>query len=303
MPLANHTVVLGLDGLGMRVVRLLKDLHRPVIGVNETEIDPDALPGIPVIYGNLREALRRANCGRATSVVALTEDDVTNLELALMAGRMNPGCHLVIRTDDPEFGRNVSALVPRAQAMSVYTLAAEAFTTAALGERVISLLRIRHRTILVTEYEVEAGDMLAGRLLADVEFGYGVVPILHQRRPDKPADFFPSDDVRLQPGDRLVVLASRDGLQNVEHGTEAERTCLVQVQRARAVDSAFEGARVMARVTGCELGLARAVMGDLPATLSVPLYRPQAARLVRELNRISIDSEIVPLRADSASSM
>lgn len=140
VPAGNHTVVLGLDRLGKRVAGLLKDLQRPVVGVSEHEVDPDALSGIPIVFGNLRDALQRANCAQAASVVVLTDDDVTNLELALMAGRMNAGCHLIIRTDDPKFGRNISALVPRAHGMSVFTMAAEAFAAAALGERVISLL-------------------------------------------------------------------------------------------------------------------------------------------------------------------
>ena len=36
-------------------------------------------------------------------------------------------------------------------------------------------------TILVTEYRIEAEDSLHGLLLADVAYGYGVIPIIYQQ--------------------------------------------------------------------------------------------------------------------------
>jgi Trk K+ transport system NAD-binding subunit len=303
IPGANHVVILGLGRLGRCVASMLRDLQHPVACADENELEPDTLPDIPVVTGCLRQAIRKTNCARASSVVVLTEDDVTNLELALLAAQMNENCNLVVRTDDPEFGDSVSTLAPRAHTMSTYALSAEAFAAAALGEKVLGLIRIRHQTVLVSEYKVETGDTLDHKLLGEVTGGYGLVAIMHQRQPNERVTFFPSDDIRLEAGDRLVVLATIEGLRRVEHGAAEERTHLVRVLNVLSQESAFEGARVIARATGCELGTARALMSHLPGILETTLYTHQAERLVFELGSVSVGAEVVRIPSGDAHSV
>jgi hypothetical protein len=47
----------------------------------------------------------------------------------------------------------------------------------------------------------------------------------------------------------------------------------------------IEGGSTIARIAGCEVVQARELMEKLPVTLTTPLYKPQAQRLIRELNR------------------
>jgi Trk K+ transport system NAD-binding subunit len=293
VPRANHTVVIGLGPLGLRVAEMLKSLNRTVVGVGEGEIDSGLLPGIPVIMGDPRQSLQRVNCETAASVMVLTDDDVGNLELALMASQLNRNCNLVIRSDDADFACNVKSLAPHMKALSVYALSAEAFAAAALGEKVLSLLRIGSQTVLATEYTVEAGDTLEGRLIVEATCGYGLVAILYQCSPSEQPAFFPSDDLRLEVGSRLVVLATMEGLQNVEHGIMNPRTIQVRILKAVSQAEAFEGARTLARVTGCKLNAAREMMNNLPGTLPLGLFRTQAERLVHELRLAGLDAEVV----------
>jgi hypothetical protein len=158
---------------------------------------------------------------------------------------------------------------------------------------VLSLLRIGHQTVVAVEYAVEAGDRLEGKLIADATYGYGLVAILYQRNPSVKAQFFPSEDIRLEVGSRLVVLATMGGLQNVEHGESAERDFRVRILRAGSHDAEFEGARIIARVTGCELGAARGQLSHPPATLGLGLFRQQASRLVRELRVAGVEAEVL----------
>src|SRR5262249_25541127 len=159
--------------------------------------------------------------------------------------------------------------------MSIYALAAEAFAAGALGENVLNLLRIGHETVLTTEFMLEAGDTFAGRLLAEATFGYGLVAILYQRKPSEMAEFFPPEDIRLEAGARLVVLATIGGLQNAEHGVTADKSHQVRILSVLSQEARFEGARTISRVTGCGLGVASALFGGLPATLSQALYQHQ----------------------------
>jgi hypothetical protein len=174
----------------------------------------------------------------------------------------------------------------------VHDLAAEAFAAAALGKRILSVMRLDGQTTLVSDYLVETGDTLEGRLLADLLYGYGVVPLLHENRGQDA--FLPPDRVRLAAGDRLVVLATVDGLQRVELGTPRERAWSVLIERTLAQDGVFEGAMTVARVTGCEVEAARHAMEGLPATIPAPLYKQQARRLVRELSRVRVEARLVP---------
>src|SRR5262249_11786017 len=157
---------------------------------SDTELDPSVLPKIPVITGDPRESLGKANTATASSVLALTDDDVANLELALMAAQINEDCRLVVRTDEAEFGRSVMSLAPHTHAMSIHALSAEAFAAGALGENVLNLLRIGHETILTTEFFVQHGDTLEGHLLGDATCGYGLAAVAFQRSSSEPVEFF-----------------------------------------------------------------------------------------------------------------
>jgi Trk K+ transport system NAD-binding subunit len=297
IPEEEHVVVVGMGPLGRRVTQLLHELKRPVVGVSAEELDPGLLPDIPVITGEPRESLKKANYGTAASLVAATDDDVANLELALLTAQASADCRLVIRTDDAEFGRNVTSLSPNTLAMSVYSLSAEAFAAAALGEKVLSLLRIGTETVLAVEFTVESGDTLDGRLLWDVTCGYGLVAILYQRSLSAESEFFPNEDVRLEPGNRLVVLATMAGLQQTEHGVTAARECQVRILRAVSDPAVFEGARTISRVTGCPLATAHRLMRALPNTMEQGLFRHQAARLIRELHAAGVTAEVLEVPA------
>jgi Trk K+ transport system NAD-binding subunit len=294
IPRSRHVVVIGMGPLGRRVAGLLMDLDQPVVAVSDADVDYSVLPKIPVIKGNPRESLGKANGATAASVMALTDDDVSNLELALMSAQINRNCRLVVRTDDAEFGDSVMSLAPHTHALSVYALSAEAFAAGALGENVLSLLRIGRETILTTEFRVEAGDTLEGRLLGDATCGYGLAAIAFQRGNSEPVKFFPPEDIRLEAGNRLVVLAKIGGLQNAEHGVTAERTHQVRVLKAVTEEAAFEGARIISRITGCNLGTAGALFRELPAIVPKVLFLHQSRRVARELGLIGVKAEVLP---------
>jgi Trk K+ transport system NAD-binding subunit len=295
IPRGKHVVVIGMGPLGRRVTDLLANLNQPVVGVATSGLEPDAGLRIPVLTGDTVNCLKKANCAAASSVMALTDDDVANLELALLAAQLNENCRLVVRTDDTEFGRNMMSVASHTHAMSVYALSAEAFAAGALGENVLNLFRVGHETVLTTEFMVTAGDTLDGRLITEVTCGYGLVAILFQRRPSEKAEFFPPEDIRLEPGNRLVVLATIGGLQNAEHGVVADRTHKVRLLSVLSNQVRFEGGRVISRITGCNLGAANALFADLPATIPQALFLHQAQRLVRDLTVTGVEAEIMPV--------
>ncbi|MEO1094518.1 MAG: NAD-binding protein [Cyanobacteria bacterium J06638_28] len=294
VPEKGHVVVISLGRVGRRVVQMLQDLAQPVVGITSQNLEPDVLPQMPLLMGRISDALGNANLATAKSVVAVSDDEIQNLELGLMAYRFNSHSRLIIRTYDQLFTDRVAHLFPYAQVLCASALSAEAFAGAAFGENVIGLFRLYHQTVLVTQYQVEAEDTLHNLLLADIAYGYGVVPIWYQGRTDKPK-VMPSDDTLLNAGDRLVVLSTMRGLRRIEQGDRAPKQRLVRVLNAQSADAIFEGGTEIARITGCDIGEARDLMQQLPGILPHRLYLHQALRLMRRLQRLRVSAELLPL--------
>ncbi|HEY9709372.1 MAG TPA: hypothetical protein V6D48_14305, partial [Oculatellaceae cyanobacterium] len=97
--------------------------------------------------------------------------------------------------------------------------------------------------------------------------------------------------------DRMVVLASSNGLRRIEQGigSISPKGWRVQVEQALTDEAVFEGANAIARISGCDLNLARDLMKNLPGTLRSPLYKHQAQRLVRELSKTQVVAHLVPI--------
>ncbi|WP_013320941.1 potassium channel family protein [Gloeothece verrucosa] len=295
VPQQDHIVIIGLGRVGQGVATLLQEFKQSIVGISfDLDFDRSILPEMPLIVGNQKEALAKANLATAKSIVVLTNDEILNLEVALMAQKINPNSHLVVRTLGERLSKSLTQLLPKAQILGAYALAAEAFAGAAFGENIITVFRLNRQTILVTEYQIEDIDTLHGLLLSEVAYGYGVVPLLHQKPPDV-SKFMPSDDIRLSVGDRMVVLATIEGLKRIEQGKLriSPKCWRVKIEKALTSDAVFEGANVITRISGCSLNMARELMNNLPSILSTPLYKPQAMRLVRNLQKIQVIASLV----------
>jgi Trk K+ transport system NAD-binding subunit len=298
IPEKAHVVLIGLGRVGQRVAKILQEFNQPLVGISlNPDFDLTILPQMPLLVGNLNEALAKANVATAKSVVVATDDEIVNLEAALAIRSANPTAKLAIRTQGQSLSQHLAQILPDAQILSAYAVSAEAFAGAAFGENILSLFRLNQQTILTTEYQIEESDTLHGLLLADIAYGYGVVPIWYQQQ-SYPPRFMPSDYIQLAVGDHLIVLATIDGLRRVEIGQGAihPKPWCVRVEEATTPDAVFEGANAIARISGCSLAVARDLMNHLPGTLAAPMYRHQAQRLVWELSRRQVAARVVPLQ-------
>jgi Trk K+ transport system NAD-binding subunit len=273
------------------------------VAIVNKEPDTKLWNQVPIVLSETQSALGKVHLEKARSVIAMTESEMDNLEVALMAHATNPLTGLVIRTYHRRFRDTVAKLFPDTQVLCASELAAEAFAAAAFGENVLSLFRLDHQTILVTDYTIETGDTLNGLLLGEVAYGYGVVPIFHERAAYESAQCMPSDDLRLQEGDRMVVLATIEGLKLIEKGRLTPPCWKVLLTEALNVDAVFQGANEIACITGCSMRDAREAMGNLPQLLPTLLYRHQAFRLVRRLRKAQVTAQALPCKVESIMSI
>jgi Trk K+ transport system NAD-binding subunit len=292
VPQQNHIIIVGLGRVGQQVALLLKQVKQTVVGVTlQPDVNSTILPDLPIIAGNIAQALAQAYLPTAKSVIIVTDDEMLNLEVALMVRSIAPQLDLVIRTSGQRLSQHLMKTLPNARVLGMHAVAAEVFAGAAFGENILNLFQCDRQTILVTEYTIESGDTLDRFLLAEIAYGYGVVPILHHRSPN-PATLMPTDDILLASGDRLVVLATTESLRRIDIGDRRPKAWYVEVEQAMTAASTFEGANIIGRISGCSLAIARDLMENLPGILNVPLYQHQAQRLVLALEKVRVKAKI-----------
>ncbi|ELR98195.1 TrkA family potassium uptake protein [Gloeocapsa sp. PCC 73106] len=292
IPTEGHLILVGLGKVGKRVTKILQDLKESVVAVSFNEdIDRGNLPNIPLVVGNLQEALVQANFDKAKSVIITTDNEMLNLEIALTTRNINPESYLVIGTYKKGVSYQLTRLLSDTQIIAIYSVAAEAFAGAAFGENILSLFRHNNQTVLTTEYRIEAGDTLNSLLISEINYGYEVVVVLHQSESNS-SMFIPSEDIRLMEGDRIVLLATVTSLQRIEKGDIQilSRCWEIHLEKALYQDAIFDGGNIIALITGCKLALARELMSNLPQVLPIPLYQHQGERLVRALKKVQVQA-------------
>jgi Trk K+ transport system NAD-binding subunit len=220
-PVAGHVVVIGLGNVGTRVIRQLHDLGVPVVAIDRTNTARGAQIArelhIPLILGDAsrEETLTAASIQTASALVALSTDDVTNLEAALYGRTLKEDLRVVLRLFDGDFASRVQAEFGITTSHSVSFLAAPAFAAAMYERDVIGTIPIERRVVLVARAAVGSGSKLVGAALADLEEldEVRVLAVLTDR--GRKTVWLPRPDLVLGVDDVLVVAASRAGFRRV----------------------------------------------------------------------------------------
>jgi len=303
LPTHDHIVLIGFGRLGQRIADLLFKLQLPFVIVSENPNDCDLADKVPWFTGNIIEELSKTNLARAKSILSVTDDQMLNLEAALLARdaakKINREINLAIRTYDRYFSENLAELLPNSQSFCAYALSAEAFAGAAFGENMLSLFRLNQRTVLVAEYIISEQDTLIGKNLSQIAYGYTVVPIYLKTCEPKAnghSEFFmPSDDEVMKIGDRLTILASISGLRRIELGNlYAPKRWQLRAKPPLNSSVLLDAGNQLKNISGCDLELARRFMQSLPAAIELPMYDTQAYRLGQALMRL-LPIKIYPL--------
>jgi Trk K+ transport system NAD-binding subunit len=218
--LRNHVVVVGLSGLGMRVVT---DLVAAGYDVAAIEINEDnrflsaaAELDVPVIFGDatLLQTLEAARVDRARAVAVLTRDDMINIETGivvaeLLGPRVMPKVNrradvsLVLRVYDRTLGFAVAQRFGFENVRSTVALAAPWFVGAAMGLEVLGTFSIRQTSFMVGAMCVAEGSELDGQKLVDIESTTRVIAV---SRPDAEIQLHPQRDARLCARDTVYLV-------------------------------------------------------------------------------------------------
>ena len=114
----------------------------------------------------MREVLRQAHAATARAVIAATNNDLVNLEVALLVRELNPRQRVVLLLSDPQLAQMLRDAANVRLAVSVPALAAPAFVAGLFGDRVLSVFLVRDRLLAVIDLVIQDDDPLAGQLRA-----------------------------------------------------------------------------------------------------------------------------------------
>jgi len=234
IPDSGHVVVCGLGNIGFRVVEVLLQYGERVV-VIETKRDSKFVAAarrlkVAIIIGDatVLEVLRQAHVLSARAVVAATNNELANLEIALLARELNPRQRVVVRLNDRLLSETLRQEANIRLALSIPTLAAPAFVAALFGDRVLSVFLVKGRIMAAIELLVQAGDsFLSGHAVRILAIDYRLMPV-HLRSGDVvvPANIL---DHVLNPGDRLATITTLPDLNRFLRRERVPADCHVEV--------------------------------------------------------------------------
>ncbi|MBX3187046.1 MAG: TrkA family potassium uptake protein [Labilithrix sp.] len=172
--MSNHIVVCGLGHVGIRIVESLKALGIDVIAIERSRVESFAQIAerlaVPVLVGDARrdDLLVQAGIARARAVVCATDDDLTNLEVAIDAKRENPQIRVVMRVFDQRVAGKIGSALALEETFSPAALAGPLVALQALANGVLGVYRVANGELRV-DMEISAPKAWWGKTVAECE--------------------------------------------------------------------------------------------------------------------------------------
>lgn len=227
IPRHNHHIICGLGGLGAKIARQLHSQGHEVVVIesdhNNRFLHSIRSQGIPIIIedASLSSSLKAVNVKRAVSLLAVTSQDTTNLEISLTAKALNPHLKTIVRSNDPQFAHSMQEVFEFDRVLSPVELATHSFAAAALGGRILGngmtqdLLWVALATLITPRHP------FCGQIVQDAAIKADFVPLYLERK-QKTLHSWQLLKTRLQPDDVLYITIPASGLDQLWRTTDAD---------------------------------------------------------------------------------
>lgn len=176
----NHVILCGLGQVGYRVALELQkfDTELTVIELNPTGQFVSLITdeGIPILFEDARnrDVLVKAGVERAAAVIACTDDDLSNVEIALDAREIRPDIRIVLRLFDQRLASKIRNSFDIEAAFSASALAAPAFAAAAVDPSVQDSFYVGDVLFVYSAFWVPEESSLTGQSVWDLWGKYDV---------------------------------------------------------------------------------------------------------------------------------
>lgn len=216
----NHSIVCGLGNVGVRVVEHLLKFGEQVVVIEKSPdsrfVNEMVALQVPVLQGDARDLqlLGMANVAKAKALLAVTNNDLVNLEAVLTARDLNPEIRVVMRMFDQKLAKQIDRALGIKHSYSSSARSARLFAQAAISGDILDSFEFAGTVINAVQVVIESGMTLVGQSIDNVR-EHEVTVLLHEKVSGE-LDWNPSPNNTLNVGDKLLVMTDRDGLNRLE---------------------------------------------------------------------------------------
>ena len=209
----GHVIVCGVQGLGVRVVELLRSagIRVVIIGTaaQEQHLRVVQTLDVPRIDASPRnpESLWAAGLAGALCVVCVEDDDLRCLEAALLVQELAAQTRVIVRQSNPAVGRAITSAIPRGLVVNPADLAAPTFVESVLDER------LHRMQIAGDDYAVREVEVRASGRLQDLFGELAPILVIHQ---DATTAVCPSRETSVSVGDRVALVGLESELMDFQ---------------------------------------------------------------------------------------
>lgn len=210
VPYRHHYIICGLGGVGIQTVKQLRANGCEVVVIerdpNNRFLSEARSLKVPVIHGdaNLAVTLQTAHAEGAAALLAVTSDDVVNLEIALTAKGLAPRLPVIVRNQNPHFAPLAQQVFEFEAVLSPAELSAPSFAAAALGGRILGNGMTADTLWISLATLITPAHPFCGKRVKDVAMAADFVP-LYLETQHQTTHGWNLLDVDLHPGDVLYL--------------------------------------------------------------------------------------------------
>jgi Trk K+ transport system NAD-binding subunit len=297
IPDGGHVIVCGLGAIGFRVVEELLRYGEPVVVIEREATNRFVRAvrrlGAPVMIADagVREVLSEAHAATSRAVIAATDDDLTNLAIALLVRELHANHRVVLLLADPQLATMLREAADVRYALSVPMLAAPAFVASLFGDRVLSVFQVSGRLFAVIDLLIQSQDPFVAhsvRAMA-VDYHLQAVALLPAEGPP-PRPLLAG---RLAAGDRLVGIIALTDLERLLRRQPSSAAFAVDVLGFPLPARGWLAGLVRIQ-RGCTDAEAEQAVSQMPMRLNNHLTRGQAEDLLARLVRERVQAKLSP---------
>ncbi len=219
----NHTILAGFGRTGRLVAEELKKRKKKFLVI---EKDPNNFSiaenmGYTVIHGDAsdEEILKSAGIERAKFFISVLPTDADNIYACLTAKELNPDIFVITRAFEPHSEKKLLKAGAN-KVISLHKLGALKIANAVSKPNVLDFFEIiSEKSVLplsVEEVKIKENSRLSGVSLMNsgLREKYGIMVIAIKRKNE--VIFNPPPDIKLIPGDILIVLGDKEKIKEFE---------------------------------------------------------------------------------------
>jgi voltage-gated potassium channel len=225
--LNNHFILCGYDKIGQVIADALRNEDQTFviltpIGQEVSQAQEGECPclqGDPSNY----DTLKKAGIEKARGLLAVTEDDATNVFIIVSARKLRPDLLIVARASTQD---SISKLesVGANRAINPYATSGERIARIALypgvSDFIEKVLPGYGKELSLEDIEVSSNSSLVGKSVKEAQDYSGGASILTIRKHGAVTIAKPSDETKIEVGDSLIILGQREQLKLLERTTE-----------------------------------------------------------------------------------